>query len=180
MGHFFPTTGEVGISFRNNRINVLAMRWAMRQITYISHVWCQWGLFFCVATFAIMTISMKPFLLWYFHFSRWPNGLCHLGDEKCEEVVREVNYIVFVISSNMRCAGTQCLQLHDIIPLPQDRKAFTMMVVHVASDAFVGTVAQAVTFMAYAQVKVEVAGWIYHLAGQQQFGFSSYCININL
>jgi hypothetical protein len=33
-----------------------------------------------------------------------------------------------------------------------------MMVVHIASDAFVGTVAQAVTFLAYAQVKVEVAG----------------------
>ncbi len=66
--------------------------------------------------------------------------------------------MVFVISSNTRCAGTQCLQLHDILPLPQDRKAFTMMVVHVASDAFVGTVAQAVTFLAYAQVKVEVTG----------------------
>ncbi len=25
---------------------------------------------------------------------------------------------VFVISSNTRCAGTQCLQLHDILPLP--------------------------------------------------------------
>jgi hypothetical protein len=64
-----------------------------------------------------------------------------------------------VISSNTRCAGTQCLQLHDILPIPQDRKAFTMMVVHIASDAFfVGTVAQAATFLAYAQVKVEVAG----------------------
>ncbi len=30
----------------------------------------------------------------------------------------EVNYNVFVISSNTRCAGTQCLQLHDILPLP--------------------------------------------------------------
>jgi hypothetical protein len=40
----------------------------------------------------------------------------------------------------------------------QDRKAFTMMVVHVASDTFLGTVAQAVTFLAYAQVKVEVVG----------------------
>ncbi len=52
----------------------------------------------------------------------------------------------FVISSNTRCTGMQCLQLHDILPLPQDRKAFTMMVIHVASDAFVGTVAQLVTF----------------------------------
>ncbi len=52
----------------------------------------------------------------------------------------------------------QCLQLDDILPLPQDRKAFRMMVVHIASDAFVGTVAQAVTFLSYAQVKVEVAG----------------------
>jgi hypothetical protein len=43
-----------------------------------------------------------------------------------------------------------------------------MMVVHVASDAFVGTVAQAVTF------------WYMLITGQQQFGFSSYCININL
>jgi hypothetical protein len=33
-----------------------------------------------------------------------------------------------------------------------------MMVIHVASDAFMGTVAQAVTFLAYAQVKVEVVG----------------------
>jgi hypothetical protein len=33
-----------------------------------------------------------------------------------------------------------------------------MMVVQVASDAFVGTIAQAVTFLAYAQVKVEVVG----------------------
>jgi hypothetical protein len=40
----------------------------------------------------------------------------------------------------------------------KDKKALTMMVVHVASDAFVGTVAQAVTFLAYAQVKVEVVG----------------------
>ncbi len=46
MGHFFPTTGEVGISFHGNHMNVLAMRWAMRQITYISHVWYQWKLFF--------------------------------------------------------------------------------------------------------------------------------------
>jgi hypothetical protein len=38
----------------------------------------------------------------------------------------------------------------------KDRKAFIMMVIHVASDAFVGTVAQAVTFLAYAQVKAEV------------------------
>ncbi len=46
MGHFFPTMGEVGISFHDNRMNVLAMRWAMRQITYISHVGYQWELFF--------------------------------------------------------------------------------------------------------------------------------------
>jgi hypothetical protein len=26
MGYFFSTTGEVGISFCNNRVNVLAMR----------------------------------------------------------------------------------------------------------------------------------------------------------
>ncbi len=41
-GSFLPHYGEVGMSFRNNRINVLAMRWAKRQITYISHVWYQW------------------------------------------------------------------------------------------------------------------------------------------
>ncbi len=33
-------------------------------------------------------------------------------------IAREVNYSVFVISSNTRCAGTQCPQLHDILPLP--------------------------------------------------------------
>ncbi len=34
-------------------------------------------------------------------------------------------------------------------------------------------------FLAYAQVQVRDIGWIYHLASQQQFGFSSYCNNIN-
>ncbi len=33
-------------------------------------------------------------------------------------IAQEVNYNVFVISSNIRCTGTQCLQLHDILPLP--------------------------------------------------------------
>ena len=61
---------------------------------------------------------MKFLLSWYFHVSHWPNGLCHLGDDTCEEVAREVNYNVFVISSNTRCTGTQCLQLHGIFPLP--------------------------------------------------------------
>ncbi len=51
-----------------------------------------------------------------------------------------------MISSNTRCAGTQCLQLHDILPLPLRQEGITMMVVHVASDAFMGTVALAVTF----------------------------------
>ncbi len=32
-------------------------------------------------------------------------------------IAREV-LNVFLISSNMRCAGLQCLQLHDILPLP--------------------------------------------------------------
>jgi hypothetical protein len=68
------------------------------------------------------------------------------------------SFNVFVISSNTQCAGTKCLQLHDILPFSQDRKAFTMMAVNIASDAFLSTVAQAVTFLAYAQVKVEVVG----------------------
>ncbi len=56
---------------------------------------------------------MKHFLcLWCFHISHWPNELCHLGDDKCEEIAWEVNYNVFVISSNTRCTGTKYLQLH--------------------------------------------------------------------
>jgi hypothetical protein len=58
------------------------------------------------------------FIVRCFHFSHLPNGLCRLVNDKCEEIAREVNYIVFVISSNTRCAGIQCLQLHDILPLP--------------------------------------------------------------
>jgi hypothetical protein len=52
-----------------------------------------------------------------------------------------------------------------------------MMAVHAASDAFVGTVAQAVTFWHIYTSKVEVVGWIYHFSGQQQFGFCSYCVS---
>ncbi len=58
--HFLPTVGEVRISLRDNRINVLAMRWAMRQIAYISHVWYQWELFFEWQHVAVTTILMKP------------------------------------------------------------------------------------------------------------------------
>ncbi len=98
---------------------------------------------------------MKPFLLWYFHFSHWPNRLCHLGDDKCKEVAREVNYNVFVISSNTRCAGTQCLQLHDILPLPlrqegihNDGRPHCIWCIH-------GHSCTGSHFLAYVQVKVE-------------------------
>jgi hypothetical protein len=40
---------------------------------------------------------MKHILSWFFYFSHQPNGLCHLGDDKCEEIAREVHYNVFVI-----------------------------------------------------------------------------------
>ncbi len=179
MGHFFPTMGEVGISFHDNHIYVFAMRWAMRQITYISHVWYQWEKSFAWQHVAVTTVSMKPFLVWYFHFIHWPNVLCHFGDDKCEEIAWEVNYNIFVIPSNTRWAGTQCLQLHAILPLPKKQEGIhndcPRCIWCICGQSCTGS-----HFLAYAQVKVEVVGWIYHLAGQQQFGFSSYCVNINL
>ncbi len=93
-----------------------------------------------------------------FHISHWPNGLCRLGDDKCEEIALEVNYNVFVISSNTRCAGTQCLQLHDIFPLPlrqenihNDGCPRCIWCIH-------GHSCPGSHFLAYAQVKVEVVG----------------------
>ncbi len=180
MGDFFPTMGEVGISFRDNRTNVLAMRWAMRQITYISHVWYQWEYLFAWQHVAVITILMKHILLWCFYFSHQPNGLCRLGDDKCEEISGEVNYNIFVISSNTRCAGTQCLQLHDILPLHLRQEGIHNDGRPCCIWCIRGHSCTGSHFLAYAQVKLEVVGWIYHLAGQQQFGFSSYCVNINL
>ncbi len=112
---------------------------------------------------------MKPFLIWYFHFIHWPNGLCRLGDDKCEDIAQEVNYNVFVISSNTRCIGTQCLQLHDILPLTLRQEGIhndghPHCIWCICEHSCTGS-----HFLACAQVKLEVVGWIYHLAGQQQF-----------
>ncbi len=74
---------------------------------------------FCMATcYCNDRFNETYFMLTMFHLCHSFNGLCCIGNDKCEEIVQEVNYNVFVISSNMRCAGTQCLQLHDILPLP--------------------------------------------------------------
>jgi hypothetical protein len=64
-------------------------------------------------------------------------------DDECEEVAREVNYNVFVISSNTRCDGHNAYSY--MAYSLQNRRAFSIMVVHVASDAFVGTVVQVIT-----------------------------------
>ncbi len=55
-------------------------------------------------------------MLWCFHISHWPNGLCRFGNDKCDKIALEANNNVFVISSNTRCAGAQFQQLHDFIP----------------------------------------------------------------
>ncbi len=74
-------------------------------------------IFFCVATFCCNNNFNDMFLsLQCFHISHWPNGLCHLGDDKCKEIARQVKKNVLMISSNTRCAGRQCLQLHDFVP----------------------------------------------------------------
>ncbi len=137
---------------------------------------------FCMATCCCNNRlnKMKPFLLWLFCFSHWSNGLCRLRDDKCEEIAWEVNYKVFMISSNTRCAETQCLQLHDILPLPLRQEGIhndnrPRCIWCICGHSCTGS-----HFLAYAQVKVEVVGWIYHLVDQKQFGFSSYCINTNL
>ncbi len=163
MVHFFSTTDEVGISFWANCISVLAMRWAMRKITYFSHIWYQWEKSSARQHVAVTTILMKHILLWYFYFSHWPNGLCHLGDDKCEEIAREVNYTVFVISSNMRCAGTQCLQLHDILPLPFKQEGIHNNGHPHCIWCICGHSCTGSPFLAYGQVKVKVVVWEYPL-----------------
>ncbi len=79
---------------------------------------------------------------------------------------------VFVISSNKRCTGTQCLQLHDILPHPLRQEGIhndgrPRCIWCIRGHSCTGS-----HFLSYVQVKVEVIGWIYHLAGQQQFGIS--------
>ncbi len=132
---------------------------------------------FCMATCCCNDCFNQTFLLWCFYFSHWPSGGCCLGDDKCEEIAREVKYNVFVISSNTRRAGTQCLQLYDILPLPLRQEGIhndghPRCIWCICGHSCTGS-----HFLACAHIKVEVVGWIYHLASQEQFGF---CININL
>jgi hypothetical protein len=109
------------------------------------------------------------FMLRCFHISPWPNGLCHLGDDKCEEIAQEVNYNIFMISSNTRCTGTQCLQLHDILPLPLRQEGIHNDDVPHCIWCICGHSCACSHFLAYAQEKLEAVELIYHLAGQQSF-----------
>ncbi len=134
----------------------------------------------CIATCCCNYHFNEILFAMVFYFCHWPNGLCQLGDDECEEIAREVKYNVFVISSNTRYAGIQCLQLHDILPLPLRQEGIHNDSCPRCIWCICGHSCTGSHFLAYVQVKVEVDGWIYHLAGQQKFGFSSYCIKINL
>ncbi len=147
MGHFFLTTDEVGISFRNNRIHVSAMRWAMRQITYIFLCLVPVRIVFCVAT----CCCNHRFNETYFCY-----GVSFLVINPMDSAisgminVRKLHWkliATYLWSHQIQDALGHNAYSYMIYSLfLWDRKAFTMMVVHIASDAFVGTVAQAVTF----------------------------------
>ncbi len=48
---------------------------------------------FCVAICCCNNrFNETYFMSMVFHLSHWPNGLCPLGDDKCEEITWEVNY----------------------------------------------------------------------------------------
>ncbi len=187
-------------------------------------------------------LEFQHLCLWCFHSSHSPSRICHLVDDKCEEIALEVIYIIFVFSSNarsldcstariiassgglssctttnvfmvwpsfmvqdMQCCGKQ-LQLMGVVVMPISitslaecrvlgHDAYSSMTwfplplrwesIHIDGCphcvwCICGHSCTGNHFLAYAQVKVKVVGWIYHLAGQQQFGFSSCFVLINL
>ncbi len=138
-------------------------------------------IFFCVATCWCNNHFNETFLC---------HGISILVTDPMDSAILGLIHVKILHGKSITCfnsffsrvwnAGTQCLQLYDILPLPWRKEGIhndgcPHCIWCICGHSCIGS-----HLLAYAQVKVEVVGWIYHLADLQQCGFSSYCLNINL
>ncbi len=94
-------------------------------------------------------------MLWHFHISHWPNGLCHLGDDKCEIIAREVNYMYLWSHQIQDALGHNAYSSMNLFPFPLRQEGIHNHGRPRCIWCICGYSCTGSHFLAYAQVKVE-------------------------